>query len=515
MFFLFQSGFASAEDPVFDWIVQSDIDRIEEYLHDHDINAVIGDSGKTMLVHSIIHSDVETCTWLIKKGADVNQVVGDMSPLMYAVRTNDSKKVSKLIDAEADIEAVDSEGNTALCYSAQNGNLKIAKKLVRRGANLWHKNDARKTAYDLAVRSNNFEAAKYLRVQYQKKLPDLSDGPYIRWKGNRKILAFYFMHDAKSKATRRVKSKFKTDSDPYLVHGFSHDTLDYLVNSRTDIPSDQFAGIDRILVIGDIHGGYDSLVVFLIQNGVMDEGLNWTWGKDHLVFVGDIFDRGDKVTEALWLIYRLEQQATEAEGAVHLILGNHEIMALTGNTSYVAEKYLLLTSRLKISYSWLFNKRTVLGQWLRTKNTILIINDNLFVHAGLSPKILNSGLNMHQINDHVRYYLNHPDRQQIDGVNRNTLMGLNGPFWYRGYMEDNHYYQHLSEKEFEKILSYFKAGKIFVGHTNVKQITPRYSNRVYALDVPFYNYSSPILGLLIEGEDISLVSSSAVRKQIR
>ena len=513
--FLFHAGSGFAEDPVFPLIEEGDIEHIEEYLLDHDINAAYGESGITMLVHAIFYGTVKTTSWLIVKGADVNQAVDGKSPLMYAIETGDIKKVSKLTAAEADMEIQDSGGNTALFYAALSGNIKITKVLVKQGANLEHENATRKTAYDLAVSNNNSDLAIYLRAQYEKNLPDFLDGPHLSWKGKRKIKAHYLVHDSKSQITRRTKARFKADSDPWLMKGFSNDTLDYLIHSRKEIPPEKLDGVDRIMAIGDIHGGYDSLVIFLQQNGVIDKSFQWTWGTGHLVFVGDIFDRGNKVTQALWLIYQLEQQASEAGGAVHLILGNHEIMVLSGNINYISEKYQLITSRLNISYSWLFNKKTILGQWLRTKNTILNINDLLFVHAGLSPDILASGLSAREINDHVRYFLMHPDRQEHGDVSRNTMMGHNGPFWYRGYMEDNHEYQHLPEKELEKVLASFNAETLFIGHTNVKHITPLYNNRVYALDVPFYYYNFPIQGLLIEGDVIYLLNSSAVRKQIR
>ena len=82
-------------------------------------------------------------------------------------------------------------------------------------------------------------------------------------------------------------------------------------------------------------------------------------------------------------------------------------------------------------------------------------------------------------------------------------------------MEDNHEYQHLPESEFEKVLEYFDARNVFVGHTNVKQITPLYSNRLYALDVPFYTYGFPIQGLLLEGDAVFLLNSSAVKELFR
>ena len=386
---------------------------------------------------------------------------------------------------------------------------------MRRGANILHKNNLRESAYDLAVWNRKTEVAKYLRNEYLKNLPDFCDGPYINWNRNKTINAFYMVHDEKSQMTRKNKTSFKPDSNPYLIEGFAGDTLKYLVYKYREVQGDSFDHAERIMVIGDIHGGYDSLILFLQHNGVINGSLHWTWGKGHLVFVGDIFDRGEKVTEALWLIYQLEIQAAKAGGAVHLSLGNHEIMVLTGNLNYLADKYRLMTSRLNIDYSSLFGKRTILGQWLRTKNTIVKINGHLFVHAGLSPSILESGLDLHQINENVRYFLNHPEKDRNEEVEKNTLLGENGPFWYRGYLENNHVYTHLPEYEFEKVLHYFNAEYIFIGHTNVKQITPLYNNRVYAIDVPFYTHEYSIYGMLIEGRDVYILNSFTEKRQIR
>ncbi len=52
-----------------------------------------------------------------------------------------------------------------------------------------------------------------------------------------------------------------------------------------------------------------------------------------------MFDRGEQVTECLWLIYSLEEKAKAVGGYVHFVLGNHEIMNLQGDFRYVQEKY--------------------------------------------------------------------------------------------------------------------------------------------------------------------------------
>ena len=48
-----------------------------------------------------------------------------------------------------------------------------------------------------------------------------------------------------------------------------------------------------------------------------------------MVFLGDLFDRGNDVVRTLWFIYRLEREARKQGGAIHVVLGNHEIMTFS------------------------------------------------------------------------------------------------------------------------------------------------------------------------------------------
>jgi hypothetical protein len=73
----------------------------------------------------------------------------------------------------------------------------------------------------------------------------------------------------------------------------------------------------KIFAVSDIEGNYYALTKLLIGNGVVDKDLNWAYGKNHLVFNGDMVDRGIHVTQVLWLMYKLDHQAQDAGGHVH------------------------------------------------------------------------------------------------------------------------------------------------------------------------------------------------------
>ena len=105
-----------------------------------------------------------------------------------------------------------------------------------------------------------------------------------------------------------------------------------------DPPKAIFEGIENIVALSDIHGQYELAVEILKNNQIIDEDLNWNFGTGHLVIVGDIFDRGDYVTEVLWLVYELEKQAKAAGGFVHFLLGNHEYMVMHKDLRYIHKK---------------------------------------------------------------------------------------------------------------------------------------------------------------------------------
>ncbi len=98
-----------------------------------------------------------------------------------------------------------------------------------------------------------------------------------------------------------------------------------------DIPY-EWTGVDRVVAVADLHGDYDRFVFILAhpQVGLIDDDLRWTGGKTHLVQLGDVVDRGPRAKEILDLLMRLEKEAAAAGGMVHMLLGNHEEMNITG-----------------------------------------------------------------------------------------------------------------------------------------------------------------------------------------
>lgn len=83
-----------------------------------------------------------------------------------------------------------------------------------------------------------------------------------------------------------------------------------------------------VYVISDVHGYHDDLVVLLREAGLVTEDGNWCGGTATLWCLGDYVDRGPDGIGVLEVLMRLSTQATAAGGAVHSLVGNHEIMLL-------------------------------------------------------------------------------------------------------------------------------------------------------------------------------------------
>lgn len=224
----------------------------------------------------------------------------------------------------------------------------------------------------------------------------------------------------------------------------------------------------------------------LSTGGVINKKNNWVFGDGHLLFIGDIPDRGEGVMEAYWLIYKLEQQAAKAGGKVHLLLGNHEAMILKNDIRYIANKYYGLTTNLDIEYHKLFSEHTVIGKWLRTKNVVEIIGNTMFIHAGISPELAGRNMPADEINTAFRHFLNQNNESKYTELDK-FMISSYGPVWYRGYLRGSGPYEEIEEETLENILKKYNVEQVVVGHTEVDLISPLQNERVYPVNIPLAN----------------------------
>jgi hypothetical protein len=192
----------------------------------------------------------------------------------------------------------------------------------------------------------------------------------------------------------------------------------------------QYDDVERVVAVADVHGAYEPMLKALQNAAVVAEDLSWSGGKAHLVIVGDILDRGPDSRQVMDLLMQLEGEALAAGGRVHVLIGNHEAMNLTGDLRYVSlaeyaafaeeetreerrhwfRRYSQLRSfasggsrgtRVQFeqnfpagffAYRRAFASDGKYGAWLLKKPLVVVINGTAFVHGGLSQMIADIGL---------------------------------------------------------------------------------------------------------------------------
>jgi len=271
----------------------------------------------------------------------------------------------------------------------------------------------------------------------------------------------------------------------------------------------EWTGVDRVVVIGDVHGAYDRFVEILKTAGIVDGSLRWVAGATHVVQLGDIVDRGDDSRKALDLVRRLEKEAEKAGGQLHPMLGNHEVARMLGdlrlttpgeyaafvtpNSESIREKYLKLAkpaseeerARLLeqlplglIEMRQAFGRDGEYGKWLRDLPAVVKINDLVFVHGGLSPAVAPMGCAA--INEQIRRDLTTDFEKTIGAPLASLTARVDGPLWYRGLAQEPDAFA----PQVDDILAKTAARAIVIAHTVAitGRITTRFGGRVVQID---------------------------------
>jgi hypothetical protein len=286
-------------------------------------------------------------------------------------------------------------------------------------------------------------------------ITNFSDGPYVFISNNKLI--------EKKILNGKVTSKVL---EPTLY--------DTIFTSQKSI----YKNVENIAALSDIHGQYDLAVEILKNNGIINSNLDWNFGKGHLVIVGDVFDRGPKINEMLWLLYKLEIQAKEKGGRLHFLLGNHEYMVLHKDLRYVHDRYKIATKLLGLEYDELYSNQTIIGRWLRSKSTIIKINNSIFVHGGVSEEfIAENGIDLSNTNQIMRSSIERSKQEMKSTDFYKTYYGKKSLIWYRGYFYDN-----LVDTDISKILTQVNSEHIVVGHCSNKEVVQLYDHKIFGVD---------------------------------
>jgi len=271
------------------------------------------------------------------------------------------------------------------------------------------------------------------------------------------------------------------------------------------IPWDVRPPPQRVVAVGDIQGDLVALASILDDRQLIDQDGHWTGGPGHLVLNGDLVGDNHDSRLLMDFVIRLEEEAAKAGGAVHALLGNHDILALgrIGRSRRQAERRLFrrhpVTGAPTAAYQDAFRGDTAYAQWLRRRNAIVKIGQVIFAHAGVNRWLLHhhpSRVNA-TIRAWIRYWqgvADEPDHRsrwavghfasdpgpEPDGLPpRDVVFNARdtGPLWTRAYKPvTNRKNKYTGEKhpaapendELREILDKYGAQRLVIGHNPVR-----------------------------------------------
>jgi hypothetical protein len=320
----------------------------------------------------------------------------------------------------------------------------------------------------------------------------------------------------------------------------------------------EWTGVKKIIAVGDLHGDYENFIEILKGVELVDDSLHWIGGETHFVQNGDILDRGPEAKKILDLIIILEKEAEEAGGMVHMLIGNHEEMNITGIAidnpryvtieqfidflpqNYIEEKeedfkkefdknnndssnsgniyetelrnfwagVLKNDRRAKAEYIRYFNDNY--GKWITQHNAVIKINETIFVHGGISLKY--STMTLKDINNQLRDELEEfrlaIKRGRALRKRPKIVYDQKGPLWYRGLAWEDE----VSADEVQTILDNLGASHMVIAHTPRRgsqvvgeEFVSRFDESVWVIDTGISKlYGGFLSALVIEEGDIWL-----------
>lgn len=199
------------------------------------------------------------------------------------------------------------------------------------------------------------------------------------------------------------------------------------------------------------------------------------------------------------------------------MLGNHEPMVLANDLRYTKEKYKILAEKLKMKYPRLFGPDTELGRWLGTRNTMQMIGNDLYVHAGLGKDFYDKNLSIPTVNEEMSkgLFMTKKERKALSPLTA-FLYGNSGPIWYRGLVRTDGKYNPLAKDSLEMIMDRYKAKHIIVGHTIFKDISTFYNGKVIGVNVDNKENREKKRGraMLIKNNQYFVVGDKGIQRQL-
>ena len=262
--------------------------------------------------------------------------------------------------------------------------------------------------------------------------------------------------------------------------------------AATPAPTDgwHLPGGARVVALGDLHGDMAATLTALRLAGAVDAEGHWAGGRLVLVQTGDQVDRGPDDPDIIDLFERLEEEARAAGGAVHALVGNHEIWNVAGLfysvtdegfEDFAAQAVDALPAALRQRYprkAWgrlaAFAPGGPYARKIADRPAVLVVGDTLFVHGGVTLQHLDYGIE--RLNRETRAWLLGEATEQPE-----VLQKYRSPTWVRRYSEGTP--SEADCAEVTAVLQRSGAARMVMGHTIQEGgITSACDGKVWRID---------------------------------
>ena len=247
----------------------------------------------------------------------------------------------------------------------------------------------------------------------------------------------------------------------------------------------EYPRADRIVIIGDIHGDIKRFKNILIDASIINNNIEWIANPPNTIIMqlGDQVDSQNRDTnikdwevlhdtEMIHFTNFLNNIAKTKGGKVISLIGNHELMNVIGNYSYVSSKSI---QNMK-SRNDLFKPGGTLSPILCNRPIVVKVGELLFCHAGLRKHHLDvlqkHGKDLSYLNIIWKNFMKDQkvlieDKEIFDKI----ILDFEGILWSREFD---------SPDVMQQMLANLGCVYMVIGHTTVENV--RLINNVWYAD---------------------------------
>jgi hypothetical protein len=281
------------------------------------------------------------------------------------------------------------------------------------------------------------------------------------------------------------------------------------------------APVPRLVAIGDLHGDLDVTRRAFRLAGGTDARDAWIGGSLVIVQMGDLIGRGHEDRAVLEFVFDLQARAKAAGGAVHVIIGNHEVFAARPDHRWVDPRAFAAfrdVPGLNLAHPRLADvpaderpRAAALmpgGPYARRLAefpAVLRVGSTIFAHGGVLPLWARHGID--RINGEVSAWLAGRTSEPASALGLDDGSADDGVMWSRHFAASP---ESAACPPALQSLTMLGARRMVVAHTVRPAIESRCDGRIWSIDVGLSRYYGGTLQVLeiLNDQTVSVIPRS-------